>query len=428
MSESDAPWPTTTPEARLTSAPDKVSVRDSLSPGTRLGEFEIVRVLGTGGFGIVYLARDHVLQRDVAIKEFMPAVLARRGDGATVSMRSSGCAETFARGLESFLSEARLLASFDHPSLVKVHRFWRSNATAYMAMQYYPGQTLKEARSATAVPPGEAWLEAFVQPILGALELLHREGVFHRDIAPDNIMMLPDGQPVLLDFGCARRVVAHGAQAFTAHSSRSSRRSSSTPTKPACGKGRGRTSTRSARPCTSSSPAGRRRLPSCEPSATSCRRCRRSRLRRFPRYRHVGSRPSTGPSPWRLTRGRRMSPRCVAPCTATSCRRRRRRGRRRWRRIGRRRGSRPAALRGLPGCFGAGATQPGAFEETVAAAAIDPRRGEPGRGAASASVPPPRSPSWAWPPWAGASMPCAAPQRSRPVSWAWPGCRPRGQP
>src|SRR5678815_1596909 len=145
MSETDDSWPTTTPGTRVASTPDRGPVHDALSPGTRLGEFEIVRVLGTGGFGIVYLARDHVLQRDVAIKEYMPAVLARRGDGASVAMRASdaGCARTFEKGLESFLEEARLLASFDHPALVKVHRFWRGNGTAYMAMPYYPGQTLK---------------------------------------------------------------------------------------------------------------------------------------------------------------------------------------------------------------------------------------------------------------------------------------------
>ena len=88
----------------MASAPDRVRAHDALSPGTRLDEFEIVRVLGTGGFGIVYLARDHVLQRDVAIKEYMPAALAGRVHGVTVSLRSAGFAETFAKGLESFLS------------------------------------------------------------------------------------------------------------------------------------------------------------------------------------------------------------------------------------------------------------------------------------------------------------------------------------
>ena len=220
MSNHDAHWITTAPEARLTSGPEKVSVRDSLARGTRLlDEFEILGVLGTGGFGIVYLARDHLLQRDIAIKEYLPAVLSRRGEGAAVTMRAStaACAESFAKGLESFLGEARLLASFDHPALVKVHRFWRDNGTAYMAMPYYPGQTLKDVRLQMLTVPAEPWLAGLVSPLLGALELLHGQGVFHRDIAPDNILILPDGRPVLLDFGSARRAVASGSQWFTAH-------------------------------------------------------------------------------------------------------------------------------------------------------------------------------------------------------------------
>src|SRR6187455_1493694 len=217
MSEVDASWPTTSPGARVASTPDKVPVHDALSPGTRLDEFEILRVLGTGGFGIVYLARDHVLLRDVAIKEYMPAALAGRGEGVAVSLRAPGFSDSFAKGLESFLSEARLLASFDHRSLVKVHRFWRSNATAYMAMQYYAGQTLKDARLHMAAAPDEAWLDAFIEALLGVLELLHGQGVYHRDISPDNILLLDDGRPVLLDFGSARRVMADSPQSFTAH-------------------------------------------------------------------------------------------------------------------------------------------------------------------------------------------------------------------
>jgi hypothetical protein len=134
-------------------------------------------------------------------------------------MRASdaGCARTFEKGLESFLGEARLLASFDHPALVKVYRFWRGNGTAYMAMPYYPGQTLKDVRLQMLQPPREAWLHGLIAPLLGALELLHAHDVFHRDVAPDNILLLADGRPVLLDFGCARRAVATGSQWFTAH-------------------------------------------------------------------------------------------------------------------------------------------------------------------------------------------------------------------
>ena len=215
---SDIPhWSTTAPlplEAGAVSALPEA--HDALLPGTRLDEFEIVRVLGAGGFGIVYLALDHVLLRHVAIKEYMPTALAGRGRGAMVSVRSATLAQTFAIGLDSFCSEARMLASFDHPSLVKVHRFWKANGTAYMVMPYYAGQTLKEARRAMSEAPDEAWLRAFVEPLLSALELLHSAGVYHRDIAPDNILLLPDGRPVLLDFGSARRVIGDRTQTLTA--------------------------------------------------------------------------------------------------------------------------------------------------------------------------------------------------------------------
>ena len=213
-------WPTTAllPTGACPSpASDPSADQDMLRPGTRLDEFEIIRVLGAGGFGIVYLALDQVLLRYVAIKEYMPTALARRREGTqTVSVRSSGLAETFAMGLESFFNEARLLANFDHPSLVKVHRFWKAHGTAYMVMQYYPGHTLKEARLGMKAPPEESWLRAFVEPLLSALELLHGEDVFHRDISPDNILLLPDGRPVLLDFGSARRVIGDRTQSLTA--------------------------------------------------------------------------------------------------------------------------------------------------------------------------------------------------------------------
>lgn len=197
-------------------APGEPEAHDALRAGTRLDDFEIVRVLGAGGFGIVYLALDQVLLRHVAIKEYMPTALAGRGKGAMVSVRSAALVEPFALGLESFFNEARMLASFDHPSLVKVHRFWKANGTAYMVMQYYPGQTLKEARREMTAAPDEAWLLALVEALLGALEVLHGEGVYHRDISPDNILLLPDGRPVLLDFGSARRVIGDRTQALTA--------------------------------------------------------------------------------------------------------------------------------------------------------------------------------------------------------------------
>ena len=206
-------WPRTAP---MGPRPEDSADSGSLSSGTRLHEFEIVRVVGAGGFGIVYLAFDHVLLRHVAIKEYMPVALAVRREGSAVAVRSAQAAATFAAGLDSFVNEARLLASFDHPSLVKVHRFWKANGTAYMVTPYYDGQTMKQARLAMPAPPDAASLWAFIDPLLGALEVLHREGVYHRDISPENVLLLPDGKPVLLDFGSARRVIGDRTQSLTA--------------------------------------------------------------------------------------------------------------------------------------------------------------------------------------------------------------------
>jgi serine/threonine protein kinase len=189
---------------------------DALPVGTRLGEFEILKVLGVGGFGIVYLAMDHALDRLVAVKEYMPSMMAARGRGTEVSVRSSMHQDTFNIGLRSFVNEAKLLARFNHPSLVKVYRFWEANGTAYMAMPFYPGRTLKDERRAMLQTPDETWLRGLVDPLLGAMEVLHKESVYHRDIAPDNILLLPDGPPVLLDFGAARAVIGDRTQSLTA--------------------------------------------------------------------------------------------------------------------------------------------------------------------------------------------------------------------
>ena len=188
----------------------------ALPAGTRLGEFELLSLLGVGGFGIVYLAFDHALEREVAVKEYMPASLAGRTETMHVSLRSQGDADTFALGLRSFVNEAKMLARFDHPSLLKVHRFWEANGTAYMAMPVMRGQTLKEVRAGMGHAPDEAWLREMLTPLLGAIEKLHSEGVYHRDIAPDNIQIGPEGLPVLLDFGAARRVIGDKSQTLTA--------------------------------------------------------------------------------------------------------------------------------------------------------------------------------------------------------------------
>ena len=192
---------------------------EGLPVGTRLGEFEITALIGVGGFGIVYLATDHSLGRKVALKEYMPTALAARTGQAQVQVKSERYRDTFEAGLKSFVNEARLLASFDHPALVRVYRFWEANGTAYMVMPYLQGKTLRdllrEQRAAGLPPPDEAWLRSVLGPLTEALMVIHAEQCYHRDIAPDNVMQLPNGRWLLLDFGAARRVIGDMTQALT---------------------------------------------------------------------------------------------------------------------------------------------------------------------------------------------------------------------
>ncbi|VTU20399.1 serine/threonine protein kinase [Variovorax sp. PBL-E5] len=186
------------------------SVRDTahtLPEGMRLLDYEIIGPVGEGGFGIVYLAWDHALQQHVAIKEYLPAVLASRASvSSAVVVKSQRHMDNFRIGLRSFVNEARILARFDHPSLVRVLHFWEGNGTAYMAMPYYEGPTLARALAELGRPPEEAELLEWLRPLLDALGAMHAQSCFHRDIAPDNILLTDHG-PVLLDFGAARRVI-----------------------------------------------------------------------------------------------------------------------------------------------------------------------------------------------------------------------------
>jgi serine/threonine protein kinase len=189
----------------------------TLGPGTRLGEFEVTKTIGEGGFGIVYLAWDHSLDRKVALKEYMPTSLAFRSGPTDIKPRSERHQETFEAGLKSFINEAKLLAQFDHPSLLKVYRFWEANGTAYMVMPFLEGATVRDSVRAMPSPPGETWILGLLAPLFDALVMLHTAQIYHRDIAPDNVLLMADtGRPLLLDFGAARRVIGDMTQALTA--------------------------------------------------------------------------------------------------------------------------------------------------------------------------------------------------------------------
>ncbi|MDP3702590.1 MAG: protein kinase [Hylemonella sp.] len=177
----------------------------ALEPGQAIHEYRIDKVLGGGGFGITYLAQDVNLQLQVAIKEYFPADVAVRGEDRTVRVRSEENSERFNWGLDRFVDEARALASFRHPNIVRVLRYFKENGTAYIVMDYESGDPLKHW-VARQTGLDQAALLQLVYPLLDGLEAVHKLNFLHRDIKPDNIYIRADGSPVLLDFGAARRV------------------------------------------------------------------------------------------------------------------------------------------------------------------------------------------------------------------------------
>jgi serine/threonine protein kinase len=187
---------------------------NALPAGTRIRDYTIVSVIGIGGFSIVYKAMDTALMREVAIKEYFPGGISLRDDDGSVRSQPRE-AEAFRKGIDSFLNEGKLLAQFDHPALVRVYRFWEERGTAYLAMRLYSGVTLRDAVRAGSWQADEQTLPALLLPVCEALDVLHAANCYHRDVAPDNILLGENDWPVLLDFGAARKAI-EGTQVFTA--------------------------------------------------------------------------------------------------------------------------------------------------------------------------------------------------------------------
>jgi formylglycine-generating enzyme required for sulfatase activity/serine/threonine protein kinase len=180
--------------------------------GFVLQEYRIERVLGHGGFGVTYLARDRYLNALVAIKEFLPREFSQRLPDGRVQPRTPAHQEDYAWGLDRFMREARALARFKHPNIVRVARMIEANATAYMVMEYEHGLTLSEYLKRHSPRLTEAELLGVFVPLLDGLAALHRLDLIHRDIKPGNIYLRRDG-PLLLDFGAARQVVGGADEA-----------------------------------------------------------------------------------------------------------------------------------------------------------------------------------------------------------------------
>ena len=189
------------------------SKQQSLPPGYLLEEFEIIRVLGSGGFGITYLAHDQSLDREVVIKENLPLFAFRDPSTSTVHPKSAvgEDKDLFEWSLESFVREARTLAKFDHPNIVKILRIFHANNTAYFVMPYVQGETFSEwitERKKAGRTFAEEELGALLLPLLEALDILHGQHVYHRDIKPGNVLVTSRGTPMLIDFGAARQMVS----------------------------------------------------------------------------------------------------------------------------------------------------------------------------------------------------------------------------
>ena len=189
---------------------------DELPPGTRLEEFEIERTLGTGGFGITYLARDRSLDRLVAVKEYLPRDWGTRRADGSIGPRSVSDAKDYQWGLDRFLSEARILAKLEHPHIVRVHRIiTAAYGTAYMVMEYVEGRSLREELVAEGTLP-ETRVRTILAALMDGLKPVHAAGLLHRDIKPGNVMLrAKDGQPVLIDFGAARQVIGQQSRSVT---------------------------------------------------------------------------------------------------------------------------------------------------------------------------------------------------------------------
>jgi serine/threonine protein kinase len=187
---------------------------NALAEGAMLNEYRITDVLGVGGFGITYLARDTMLEKDVAIKEYFPSgVVSRKPEGA-VTMTGPHVESDYHAGLDRFLKEARTLATFSHPNIVRVLRYFQANDTGYMVMDYERGVSLRSWLQRNPQPEEETLL-TLIAPLLEGIEKVHNVGFLHRDIKPDNVFIRDNGSPVLIDFGSARQAVG-GTQTLTA--------------------------------------------------------------------------------------------------------------------------------------------------------------------------------------------------------------------
>ena len=195
--------------------PEATTYRNALPLNAMLLEYRLEAVLGAGGFGITYLGWDTNLEKHVAIKEYLPGELAIRAlDGSVVPVNTEH-EYNYKWGLDRFIQEARTLAKFSHPNIVRVNRFFETNGTSYMVMDYEAGESLYQYLKRVPMPE-EATLKNILMPILDGLQAVHQAGFLHRDIKPSNVFIRENGVPLLLDFGSARLAASRISKSMTA--------------------------------------------------------------------------------------------------------------------------------------------------------------------------------------------------------------------
>jgi serine/threonine protein kinase len=182
-----------------------------LADGMQVGEYRIVKKIASGGFSMVYLAAD-ASGKSVAIKEYLPAALARRLPGELVPFVSEKHLNTYRLGLKCFFEEGRSLAAISHPNVVRVLNFFRANDTVYLVMDYESGRSLQEhlasnrSRNRKDVL-SEPFIRRVFTDVLTGLSAVHASQMLHLDLKPANIFLRMDGTPILLDFGAARQAM-----------------------------------------------------------------------------------------------------------------------------------------------------------------------------------------------------------------------------
>jgi serine/threonine protein kinase len=186
----------------------------ALAKGAMLLNFEIRSVLGYGGFGITYEALDLDLQQVVAIKEYLPNELAVRTTDYSVRAKSESSRSVFESGVKEFIEEARLLARFHHPNIVRVRRYFELHGTGYIVTDFIDGQSLSARLSRGSTDASETL--GILTGILDGLEVLHDNAILHRDLKPSNVMIRENGTPVLIDFGAARDFTGRHSRSVTA--------------------------------------------------------------------------------------------------------------------------------------------------------------------------------------------------------------------